>query len=299
MSHLKSTHPRSTHLGLVGAILLCTLAISASQAAVIYWDINGKTAGAGGATPNGTWNSTNKNWSQVAAGNNSVDVWVAGSTAVFSAGTDATGAYTVTVSGTQSVGALSVEDGNPTLTGGTVNFSSATPDLTVNSGHTLTFGSALTSTTGNLNFSGGGTVSLTSNLTLAGTVTLGGGTLKLANSSYTLGTLNVTANSTIDFAGSTTLNLTNLNISAGVTLNIINWTQATDFFYATNWSGAVADTTGAAPMNQISFSGFAASNTQWRSYDHQITPVIPEPSTYGAALLGTVTALVAWRRRRI
>jgi len=279
--------------------MFCSLlAPTVVHGAVIYWDTNGVTAGAG-ATPNGTWNSTNKNWSQVAAGNNSVDVWVSGSTAVFSAGTDATGAYTVTVTGTQTVAALTVEDGNPTLSGGTVNFTGATPNLTVNTGHTLTLGSALTSTTGNLNISGGGTLSLSNNLTLANTVTLAGGTLKLNSTSYTFGTLNITGNSTIDFAGATTLNLTNLSISSGVTLTIQNWTQASDFFYTTNWAGAVKDlrdNLGTAPMNQIVFTGFTANQTGWDSWDNQVRPNVPEPRTYGALLLGTLTGLFAWRR---
>jgi hypothetical protein len=50
-------------------------------------------------------------------------------------------------------------------------------------------------------------------------------------------------------------------------------------------------------MNQITFSGFSASSTQWQSYDHQITPV-PEPATYGALLVAGAAALVFWRRRQ-
>ena len=44
-----------------------------------------------------------------------------GDTAVFAAGTTATGAYTVTVSGTQTVGGLTFEEGTVTLSGGQIN----------------------------------------------------------------------------------------------------------------------------------------------------------------------------------
>lgn len=153
-------------------------------------------------------------------------------------------------------------------------------------------------------FSGGVTVSA-GTLTLSnasalgsGNVTLAGGTLKLSGVSVSVGTLNVTGNSTIDFSGVSTLNLTNFSISGGVTLNIINWTQASDFFYTTNWTGATYNTMGSAPMNQLTFSGFLASETGWDSWDNQIRPRVPEPSTYGAMLFATLAGFFGWRRWR-
>ena len=287
--------------------LLCLLGAVAS-AQTLYWDTNAKTAGAGGASPAGTWstsNSTGKNWNTSSAGTNSPLVWTSGADAVFSAGTDATGAYTVTVSGTQNVSSITVEEGSPTLGTGTINFSDTTPDLLVATGSTLTFSNALTSATNNLNVGNStntGTTVFSANTTLSGTVTLAGGTLSLAGTNYTFGTLNVTGNSTIDFAGATTLNLTSLTISAGVTLTIQNWTQASDYFYTVNWSGATKnlyDNGNTAPLNQVVFSGFGANQTGWDSYDNQIRPNVPEPSTYGALLLGALTALFAWRRAKI
>lgn len=62
-----------------------------------YWDINGATAGAGGASPAGTWNSGSALWSTSPAGSVATAPWVSGRNAVFSAGSDATGSYTVTV----------------------------------------------------------------------------------------------------------------------------------------------------------------------------------------------------------
>jgi autotransporter-associated beta strand protein len=153
-------------------------------------------------------------------------------------------------------------------------------------------------------FSGGVTVSA-GTLTLSnasalgtGNLTLSGGTLRLNAVGVTLGTLNVTGNSTIDFTGVSTLSLTNFSISGGVTLNIINWAAASDFFYTANWSGATYDTMGSAPMNQVIFSGYTASETGWDSWDNQIRPRVPEPSTYGAMLLTALAGFFGWRRRR-
>lgn len=274
-------------------------------AQTLYWDINAKTAGAGGATPAGTWSTSNatKNWNVTAAGTTTnPQSWTSGADAVFSAGTDATGAYTVTVSGTQNVSSITVQEGSPTLGTGTINFSDTSPDILVAAGSTLTFGTALTSSNNSLNLGSStftGTTVFSADTTLSGTVTLAGGTLSLASASYSFGTLNVTGSSTIDFAGATTLALTNLTISSGVTLTIQNWTQASDYFFTANWGGVtqdVYDNAGALPVSQVVFSGFGANQTGWDSYDNQIRPNVTEPSIYGALLLGALTAFFACRR---
>ncbi|SDR65616.1 hypothetical protein SAMN05444173_0088 [Opitutus sp. GAS368] len=271
--------------------------------AIVYWDTNGTTAGAGGPTPSGTWSTANgaanKRWSTSSAGTATTSSWTSGNDAVFSAGTDATGAFTVTVSGTQNVSSITVNLGSPTLSSGNINFSTATPNVLVAAGSTLTFGSALTSTSNNLTLGSSaftGTTVFSANTSLSGTVTLAGGTLTLGGTSSTFGTLNVTGNSTIDFAGTNTLNVTTLTISAGVTLTIQNWTRASDFFYATNWTGATPNVMGSAPMNQVTFNGFTASQTGWDSYDNQIRPNVPEARTYGALLLGALTTVFVGRR---
>jgi hypothetical protein len=62
-----------------------------------------------------------------------------------------------------------------------------------------------------------------------------------------------------------------------VSANLVNWNTAT--FYPTN----TADTSGG-----IDFAAFGGQRTR----------VVPEPSVYGAGLLGLGAALLAWRRRR-
>ena len=59
-----------------------------AQAATVYWDTNGVTAGAGGATPAGTWDAVSTNWG-TANGDGATAAWVANNRAHFAAGTDA------------------------------------------------------------------------------------------------------------------------------------------------------------------------------------------------------------------
>jgi len=274
------------------------------RAQTLYWDTNGSSSGAGGTSPSDTWatsGGSNKNWTTSSGGTSNTTWWSSGANAVFSAGSGATGSYTVTVSGTQNVSGITVQEGAPTLTGGTINFSDSSPDIRVASGRTLTFDNNVTSSSGNLrigSFFYTGTTVFSNDLSLAGTVTLAGGTLRLSGSNYSFGSLNITGNSTIDFAGNTTLDLTNFSISAGVTLTILNWTAMADHFFAANWAGASYDTMGSAPMNRVTFTGFTAAETGWDSYNNEIRPNVPEPSAYGALLLGVLTVFFAWHRQK-
>src|SRR5262245_7542998 len=93
----------------------------AVQAANKYWDINGATAGAGGASPAGTWNSSNTLWSTSSAGSSATAAWTAGDKAIFSAGNDATGSFLVTLTGTQDAsGGVTIEEGTVSFATGVV-----------------------------------------------------------------------------------------------------------------------------------------------------------------------------------
>src|SRR4051812_30287980 len=71
---------------------------SAASAATKFWDINGSGGGAGGATPAGTWDTaTTSNWSTDSQGTIATTTWAASDAAIFSAGNDATGSYTITI----------------------------------------------------------------------------------------------------------------------------------------------------------------------------------------------------------
>ena len=113
----------------LAAAWTAVLAISTTTAwaqTTVYWDIDGPTPGAGGIAPSGTWSGTAANWSPSAAGDAATAAWVSGtgagdgSVAFFSAGSDATGSFTVTVDGTNFGSGLVVNQGTVNLAGGGV-----------------------------------------------------------------------------------------------------------------------------------------------------------------------------------
>lgn len=87
-------------------------------AASSYWDSNGPTPGAGD-TPNGGWD-TNTFWSSDPAGSIGTSGWTAGDAAVFSAGNDATNAFTVTLDGPIQASGITFKDGFATIAGGSI-----------------------------------------------------------------------------------------------------------------------------------------------------------------------------------
>lgn len=199
-------------------------------------------------------------------------------------------------------------DGEVQINGGllaTNGSGSTTFSGTMDGPGTFTKGGSGTLTIDN-NIGFGGTLNLTAGIlqidvdnAFAGVVNITGGTLRLSSAVVTMGTLNITGPVTLDFAGmaGSTLHVGTLNILSGL-LTIINWQNATDFFFADNWTGAVGqDQRAVAPMTNVLFDSYTVNNTTWQSYDDQITPV-PEPSTYGAMLMGAGLALFGYRKWR-
>jgi len=99
---------------MAGASADVTLQITVLET-TLYLDANGSAAGSGGPSSL-TWDASGI-WSADPDGAAATLPWIAGARAVLSAGADAV-ATTITVDGTQSLGGLTVEDGNPLLTGG-------------------------------------------------------------------------------------------------------------------------------------------------------------------------------------
>jgi fibronectin-binding autotransporter adhesin len=107
------------------ALLLLATGVAVVDAQTKYWDIDIlNVAGAGSTTPTGVWNTTSHNWNTDSTGLGIPNTWTPGNTAVFAAGTNATGSYTVTVTGTQSLSGLTVEEGMITQNSGTLDFGS-------------------------------------------------------------------------------------------------------------------------------------------------------------------------------
>ncbi|HWQ93157.1 MAG TPA: autotransporter-associated beta strand repeat-containing protein, partial [Clostridia bacterium] len=103
---------KPTLLHLVIAAGLC---LQTASAADKYWDLNGADEGSG-ASPVGTWDTTAANWSTDAAGTLNA-IWADGDFAIFSAGTDAAGPYTVTLGAARTASGLTVEEGSVILAG--------------------------------------------------------------------------------------------------------------------------------------------------------------------------------------
>ena len=157
------------------AAVLATAASAFAQD-IRYWDIDGPTPGAGGPTPSGTWSSAAANWSPNAAGDAATEAWVSGTAAgdgrvaFFSAGSDATGSFTVTIDGTNFASGMVVNQGTVNLGGaGVVGIGSGT--VTVRPGTTLGINnqSRVTQSAGGLLVLDGGTL-LMSNTGNAGSL---------------------------------------------------------------------------------------------------------------------------------
>src|SRR3954471_3711515 len=120
-------HDRSS---IVRLFLFVVLGAASPLRAAVFWDIDTTNkVGSGGATPSGIWSAIKADWNANADGIGIPTIWTPGETAIFAAGTDATGSYTVTVSGSQSLSGLTVEEGTVTQSGGTLNFGSAASSI--------------------------------------------------------------------------------------------------------------------------------------------------------------------------
>lgn len=216
----------SLRISAAALMLACLTFLNQSgQAVTVYWDVNGATAGASGTgLATGTWDGLNTffNTDSTGAGGGTIAAWNAGDTLIFGAGTNATNAYTVTVSGTQGIGGLTVEEGAVTLTGGTLQMT-ANSNFDVASGLTSTINSTIDGGF-DLTKLGGGTLVLGGTNTYTGKTLINAGTLSISADSN-LGTApgGVVADS-INFTGSSALQITGtgnptINSNRGITLN--------------------------------------------------------------------------------
>lgn len=320
-SYSKTTSPTASVGFSAGLLLLGLCAIvglfapaSLLGQTTVYWDTNGNTTGTGTA-PGGTWvdnnSAGNRNWSTSSAGTGATARWNNGSIANFSAGTDATGNFTVTISGTVQADGIVVDEGSPTLASGTLSLAGAA-NLQVASGSTLTISSTIsgplnktgagTLVLGGSNYAdaavvGAGTLQAGADINFNGGLELGAGTtLALGGNNVTVGALAITGNSVIDFGGSSTLSVDTLSISGGATLTITGWAFGMDFFYATVLTGGTQGVENGGPAANIVFADFTGTKTLW-GLDNQITAV-PEPAAGGALFMSIVGGGYLLRRRR-
>jgi fibronectin-binding autotransporter adhesin len=237
-----------------------------------------------------------------------------------------TGATTLSGTGTTSLGVANAFSSSSSITvstgaildlnGYAQSISNLQSGGTGNSGGTIVFdGSTLTLTGGASSFggdfSGSGTIVINAGQSLTLTdsfnaaninIVLNGGSLFLGNGlTQTFGSLTVNGatGSVIDFgtSGSTVAQFSSVNVTGAGTLAVNNWTDMVDYFLSSTTTGAQ----GTTPNTQIVFAGYSGGNTKWipltGGTNGQLTPV-PEPSTYGALMLGSATAFMFMRRRR-
>jgi autotransporter-associated beta strand protein len=106
----------------IGAVVVA-LGLAAPQTLAqnyYYWDLNGPAAGSGASGTAAIWDTTTANWNTMDDGAGDTTTWVNdiyGSTAFFSAGSDATGAYSVIVSGAIQAEIIAFSNGAVTLYG--------------------------------------------------------------------------------------------------------------------------------------------------------------------------------------
>ena len=114
-------------LAVRGLLLASTLLAAANSAHAInlYWDIDDATPGAGGTTPSDIWTTDGKTWSTSPDGTVATSALTTTllSDLFFSAGVNATGAYTIDLTTTQQARSLTFRSGTPTIGGdGVIDF---------------------------------------------------------------------------------------------------------------------------------------------------------------------------------
>src|SRR5678815_1817719 len=92
----------------IAALICAPPLIDEASAQALYWDGNGNATGAG-AAPSGGWDSS-LYWTSAANGELATGAWSPGSIAIFSAGIDALGPFTVTLDAPQSASELRFEE---------------------------------------------------------------------------------------------------------------------------------------------------------------------------------------------
>lgn len=234
----------------LAAALIVLVSASAPAQTVVYWDTNGATSGSsGGTTAGGTWNqNSTANWTINSGGTAATATWQTRSggsgIATFSAGSNATGTYTVTVSGTiTGVRGLEFEEGTVTLSGGTITLgATSTVDTNANS---ATIGSVIAGNNFGLTKSGVGTLTLSGANTYSGATTINGGILAVSTLA------NGGANSGIGRSSSGAANL----VLNGGTLRYTGATTSTNRQFTLGVGGGSLDASGSGTVTFSSTGG--------------------------------------------
>ena len=240
------------------ALFLALTQLSSSAfAAEYYWDLNGSTAGAGGSTattPIGTWDTVTANWSTSTAGTTATaaQTTTTADNIHFSAGTTATGAYAVTVSGAQAANAIFFEEGTTTLSGSAITLGTGTLDVA--SGRTATIGNALTYTA--INKTSAGTLALTGANTYSSPITITAGTLQFGGSAAGTYSGNIANSGVLQFSASVAQTMSGVISGTGSLSRDTNLVTLT-LSGANTYTGATNISRGSVSVSSIGSSAAA------------------------------------------
>ena len=192
-----------------------------------------------------------------------IAAWAGGKTAVFAAGADAASAFVVAVSGSHTVGGMTVQDESLTISGGTLvlnNGGAVTIDVA--SGLTGTITSVLTGSDG-LVKQGGGTLALSGNNTYAGPTSVEGGTLVFSNSLVSLSSLELADNTLARLeasgVGNRVIKTAAITFNGSARLDLTNNKLIVERAAAGTWNGSAY--TGVSGL--VDSGRGNASNAQW------------------------------------
>jgi fibronectin-binding autotransporter adhesin len=229
----------------------------------LWWDTNGATPGASvGTTATGTWDNSTANWTTDSTGASPTTTWTGPNTAMFAAGSNATGAYTVTVAaGTTiaNVAGITIEEGTLTLAAGdSASTLGLTGNTTFSNGTTLAINAILSGSGASLTKIGGGSLNLAAVDTYTGGTTLSAGLLQLNGAAGALtGTsgmfLAQGSAFVIDNSGGAVQN--RLNDAAGITNNGANLVMAG------NATAGVTETVGVLSSTSINVTSLITMTT--------------------------------------
>jgi fibronectin-binding autotransporter adhesin len=222
------------------ALLIVATCLSTARAqSTLYWDIDGGTAGAGGATPAGMWDTTTPNWNLDQQGDadlGGATTWTPGDDAIFSAGTDASGPFTVTLDGTQLANSVTFQEGTVTLSGGQLDLTGAGTVTTI------------TGTTQTINSVVGGSVALIK--AGADRLILGGANVYSGGTSISAGTLQFANTSAMPISGEVIVaSGTTLAVNAG---GVGEWTNGTSG--GGSIGGLIAGVGGQGTVDQVTWT---------------------------------------------
>ncbi|MFN7140944.1 MAG: autotransporter-associated beta strand repeat-containing protein, partial [Limisphaerales bacterium] len=251
-------------------ITACVTMLCASlQAQLLYWDSNGTAAGAG-ATPTGNW-GTDSFWNTSSAGTDTPGAWTPGATAVFSAGTDATSAFTVTLGSAQTAAKIHVEEGTPTFNGSTLTLNGIAT-VEVASGRTAIVGTTILAGNAGLTKEGPGTLQIngaantyTGNTTVkAGAIRIGAAATTFGSQS-TIGTLILDGGNFETTANRTVVNPFEIRQNATISKDSGSTTRTVTFTNLLTTSPGVTITlrNPGTATNSIRFTGGAVSDANW------------------------------------